>query len=127
MQTAVTPLDVLCSRVRESVNHGDYETCYQWIREAMSDYPDAPHPHNLMGILLEKQGNHPGAMKHFRAAWALDPTYTPAEQNLKNYATFYSSGRCAFDESDFEEEKSQPCTVQYDAHGVGHIFRRFSK
>ena len=123
----LTPLDALCNRVRESVKHGEYDSCYQWIREAMADYPDAPHPHNLMGIILEKQGNHPGAMKHFRAAWALDPTYTPAEQNLKTYATFYGSGRCAFDESDFAQEDPEACSISYDSHGIGHVIRRIAR
>ena len=124
MKAALTPLDTLCSRVRESVNQGQLDLCYQWVREAMADYPDAPQPHNLMGILLEMQGNHPSAMRHFRAAWALDPTYGPAEQNMKNYATFYSSGRCAYDESDYTQDEEQGCSVEYDAHGIGRIFRR---
>ena len=124
MKAALTPLDTLCSRVRESVNKGDFESCYSWVRQAMADYPDAPQPHNLMGILLEKDGNHSGAMKHFRAAWALDPTYTPAEQNMQTYATFFSTGRCAFDESDFALEDNRSYSVAYDAQGIGHVIRR---
>lgn len=117
-------LDHLCSLVRESVQLGDFDQCLQEIRNAMAEYPDAPQPHNLLGIVLEKQGNHPSAMRHFRAAWALDPTYLPAEENLKTYATFYSRGRSAYDESDCEAAKADNYSVSYDAMGIGHVTRR---
>ena len=72
----------------------------------MADYPSAPQPYNLMGIVLEKTGNHPAAMKHFRAAWALDPTYVPANRNLERYGTFHSGIKEAYDECDcFAQER----------------------
>ena len=118
------PLDQLCSLVRESVQQGEFEHCLQQIRSAMAEFPDAPQPHNLLGIILEKQGNHSGAMRHFRAAWALDPTYLPAEENMKTYATFYSRGRSAYDESDCEAAGNEDCSISYDARGIGHVTRR---
>ena len=120
----LTPLDALCSHVRESVQLGNFESCIEEIRSAMAQYPDAPHPHNLLGIILEKQGDHPSAMRHFRAAWALDPTYLPAEENLKTYATYYSRGRCAYDESDCGGGRSDSFSIIYDAQGIGHVTRR---
>lgn len=27
-------------------------------------------------------------MKHFRAAWCLDPTYLPARENMSNFSSF---------------------------------------
>ena len=121
----LSALDALCSRVRESVNLGTFEDCIAEIRNAMAEYPDAPQPHNLLGIILEKQGNHPSAMRHFRAAWALDPTYTPAEANLNTYATFYSRGRSAYDESDCQLAPSTDSYSNiYDAMGIGHVTRR---
>lgn len=53
----------------------------------MSKYPHAPQTHNLMGIILEKKEEHAAAMKHFRAALALDPTYYPAKHNLDMYGS----------------------------------------
>lgn len=85
----------------------------------MRDYPHAPHPHNLMGILLEKQGNHLSAMKHFRAAWALDPTYLPCRINLDRYGSFFNQGNCAFDEQDCPpEDKRFHYTIQNDYEGT---------
>ena len=121
--TQIGALESLCCQVRQSVQLGDFEDCLKEIRQAMADYPDAPQPHNLLGIVLEKQGNHTGAMRHFRAAWALDPTYLPAEENLKTYATFYSRGRSAYDESDCCPQDPNSCSIIYDARGIGHAIR----
>ena len=65
----------LCNFVRENVEKHDYEKCKEKIMRAMSEFPHAAEPHNLMGIVLEKEGNHVTAMRHFRAAWELDPAY----------------------------------------------------
>lgn len=95
-----TELDELCMTVKAFVFDGAYETCIEPICRAMELYPHSPEPHNLMGIIMEKKGDHVSAMRHFRAAWALDPSYLPAFYNLNTYGTFYARGRCAFDESD---------------------------
>lgn len=117
-------LDRLCVSVRAFITEKEYDACLEPICKAMEHYPDAPHPHNLLGILLEKKGDHAGAMKHFRAAWALDPGYLPAKQNLENYGTFFSNGICAFDESDVLSAPPSKYEVVYDERGVGHMVRR---
>jgi len=114
-------LRALCASVRELVDIKDYQTCESLICGAMGAYPDAPEPHNLLGILLERTGNHPEAMKHFRAAWALDPAYRPAQRNLECYGTFFSDGRCAYDESDCPAEED---LRYYGARGVGRVEER---
>lgn len=121
-------LKALCNTVKAFVDKGEYQKCESLIFEAMRKYPHAPEPHNLIGVLLEKQGEHLTAMKHFRAAWALDPTYLPARQNLDCYGTFFSSGKSAYDESDclVEDKNSNgnKFKIEYDAHGIGRVVRR---
>ena len=90
----------LCAEAKSLILNKNFEGCTDLLTEAMAQYPHAPEPHNLIGVLLEKMGDHKLAMKHFRAAWALDPSYAPARQNLECFGTFYSRGKCAFDESD---------------------------
>ncbi len=123
-QAISSELAELCASVRALVMDGAYDTCMEPICRAMERYPHAPQPHNLLGIVLEKLGDHPAAMKHFRAAWALDPTYLPASHNLNTYGTFFSGGGCAFDESDVPP--LPPCNVKivYDEHGIGRVVRR---
>lgn len=74
---------------------------------AMGEFPHEPQPHNLLGLLLEMQGDHLSAMKHFRAAWALDPTYKPARTNMDHYGSFYPTGGWAFKEEDCPRETRQ--------------------
>ena len=93
-------LDELCNTIRLLVGQRDFAKCESLLSEAMSKYPHSPEPHNLLGVLFEIKGDHAAAMKHFRAAWALDPTYLPARHNLDLYGTFEAKGNCAFDESD---------------------------
>lgn len=95
-------LNKLCCDIRSLVYEGDYEACEKLLCEAMFKYPHAPHPHNLYGIILEKKGDHYRAMNHFRAAWALDPSYLPANHNLNTYGSFFARGKCAFSEDDIK-------------------------
>lgn len=73
-------LQALCDGVRKYAKARDHQRCVAMICEAMEKFPNAPEPHNLLGIVMEQEGDHAGAMKHFRAAYALDPTYLPARQ-----------------------------------------------
>lgn len=78
-----------------------------------------------MVFYLKKIGDHAAAMKHFRAAWALDPTYLPSRFNLNQYSEFYSSKKFAFDESDCPEIKEKrKAEIVYDEKGIGHVVRR---
>jgi lipoprotein NlpI len=58
------------------------------ISETMALYMDAPEPHNLLGILYEMTGDYQAARKHYRAAYALDPTYKPCCRNLERVTSY---------------------------------------
>ncbi len=96
----------LCKIVRSFVDQSRYVESEFLIKEAMGKYPHAAQPHNLFGLVLERKGDHWTAMKHFRAAWALDPNYTPARQNMDRFASFCPKGQWAFDDSDCSNEKN---------------------
>lgn len=117
-------LEQLSATVRTLVTEKKYEDCLPAICRAMACYPHAAQPHNLMGIVLEQMGDHAAAMKHFRAAWALDPTYTPARHNLNVYGTFFSNGRCAYDEHDVPPPPPSTMEIVYDDRGVGHMVNK---
>ncbi len=68
-------LNALCTSVRRLALAGEYKECERLISDAMGKYPHAAEPHNLFGVILEKEDDHIAAMKHFRAAWALNPSY----------------------------------------------------
>ena len=115
-------LAIVCSEVRQLIVNGAYEECDTLLKNSIGEYPHAPEPHNFLGMLLENEGNHLLAMKHFRAAWALDPTYLPARHNLEFYGTFFSRGNGAFDESDCPQlVENKTYKVEYDKNGIGHV------
>ena len=118
-------LKQLCNNIRTLTDKKAYKECYEVITNAMKQYPHSPEPHNLRGLIMECQGNHLLAMKHFRAAWALDPTYLPSRHNLELYGTFLSRESGAFEESDCPSLlENSTYKVVYDQNRVGHIIRR---
>ncbi|MHB1315987.1 MAG: tetratricopeptide repeat protein [Christensenellales bacterium] len=74
------------------------------ILNAMMLNMDAPEPHNLLGILSEMTGDDIKARKHYRAAYALDPTYKPACRNLERLVMFsWDSVSREFDYGDIRD------------------------
>jgi len=71
----------------KSLRGGEYEKAYGFIVESMRIDPDAPQPHNLLGIMYELKGNGSKARCHYRAAYSLDPTFEPACRNLEQICT----------------------------------------
>lgn len=72
----------------ESLRRHEIESSRAHIINAITLNFDAPQPHNLLGILYELIGDNLTARKHYRAAYALDPTYKPACRNLERLITF---------------------------------------
>ena len=77
-----------------------------------------------MGILFVSQQEQLAALKHFRAAAALDPTYLPARCNLELCASMNAQGSFAYSVSDCREVSSNPWTILYDEKGISHVVRR---
>ena len=118
-------LTALCKGFRERFRMRRYEDCEKAALAAMAEHPHAAQPHNLLGVLMEEKGDHLTAMRHFRAAWALDPTYLPARYNMELTGDFFSHGPCAIDEDDCPRPSREPrYKVEYDDRGVGHVVMR---
>jgi len=66
----------------------DFALSRSMIASAMAMEMDAPEPHNLLGILYELMGDDRAARQHYRAAYALDPTYKPSCRNLERLTLF---------------------------------------
>lgn len=94
----------LCLRVKNELENGNRERAFGDITDAMRDYPDSGVPHNLLGIWEERRNNHVSAMKHFRAAWALEPTLLCARWNLDVYGGGSLTVPCAYVEEDVPQE-----------------------
>lgn len=100
----------LCVKVKRCCRRHDYKTGEKIVINAMGQYPDAAQPHNLYGVLLEKTGQHTAAMRHFRAALALNPSYRPANYNLEQYGQMQVGGkRCQYGDEWTVPVKSSFC------------------
>ncbi len=66
----------------------DIKAAMSVISNAITLNMHAPEPQNLLGILCEIQGDDNTARKHYRAAYALDPSYKAACRNLERLVAF---------------------------------------
>lgn len=105
-ETKVT-LYEFSKKIKKMAESGHCEDAVFLIRQKMAQFPDAPEPHNLYGIILEKQRDTVGAMKHFRAAWALEPSYAPARQNMDRFGSFENDLKPAYSEEDCGTQKQK--------------------
>ena len=95
----------LITNAKSLINQRNFDACEALLSTAMFQNPHSAVPHNLMGLLLEKKRKHEDAMKHFRAANALNPEYAPARWNLEGFAEFYKTRTDAYFVSDCDFER----------------------
>lgn len=91
MQTctmSVHNLPVLPRKVEAWAHVHRFASCRQLLCQAMAAFPDAPEPHNLLGIVYELQGMRDPAARQYRAALALGDGYRPAQRNLMRVTSF---------------------------------------
>lgn len=67
---------------KAEINNHNYDSAIDLLKKAASIDPEKPDPFNLLGIIYEMRNNQPEAMKMYRTALSLDPTYRPANENL---------------------------------------------
>jgi len=94
----------LVATAKEMISRREFEACEALLSTAMFQSPHSAVPHNLMGLLLEKKRRHEDAMKHFRAAYALDPSYGPSRWNMDGFAECYKTRADAYFTSDCDFE-----------------------
>jgi len=127
LRTDKKEVKALCQKVRALYVKERYDDCIVLIKEGMSRFPNAAEPQNLMGIIYEVLGNHRMAMKHFRAAVALDGTYAPARENLEVFGHLEETGDPVFEAPEGDGYGENPYVVRFDERGVGHVVRRTAK
>lgn len=105
---------------------GYYSQAEENSKQAMLINPHSPVVHNLYGILGELLAEDNLARKHYRAAYALDPTYKPAIRNLERILAFdYCYNRSPIDFGDQpEKEVESPYVVVYGDNHVGHLCKK---
>ena len=75
---------------RYAIINKDYDKAKFCLKKALVNNSSSPEIQNLLGVIEEKTGDRQLAQKYYRAALSLDPTYEPADNNLKRTAMFNS-------------------------------------
>ena len=68
---------------KRCVGDRHFDAAIEHVRRAISLDPGRPEAFNLLGALMEIQGDRIEAQKNYRAALSLDPSYEPAIKNLQ--------------------------------------------
>lgn len=79
--------DTLLKTAQDYLNRQDYSQATGFLKEALRCNPDRPEALTLIGEIEEYLGKRLDALKKYRAAINLDPTYEPAKQNLHRATT----------------------------------------
>jgi len=112
-----------------ALKEGNYTLAEERIKAAMIENPHSPIVHNLYGILEELLKEDNLAHKHYRAAYALDPTYKPAIRNLERITAFgkRTSKKSIDFGDDPEDEEDNLYMIEYDNNHVGHLRKKEKK
>jgi lipoprotein NlpI len=100
----------------------DYELALISIKQAGLENQSLPEYHNLLGVIAEHNDDLGLACRHYRAAYALDPSYKPALNNLERITNFYS-GRSENKPDlgeNFEREAVSPSLFLFDLMNSKH-------
>lgn len=68
---------------KAEINKKNFNNAIELLKKATSKDSEKPEPFNLMGIIYELKNQQAKAMKMYRAALALDPSYRPATENIQ--------------------------------------------
>lgn len=101
-------LDTFTQRIKQAkdrLHRHELAEAFKQITEAIRINPDAPEPHNLLGIWFELKSNEDMARKHYRAAYALDPTFKPACKNLERISAMFEYRHIPYYYGDEPEEE----------------------
>ncbi|MBW4482273.1 MAG: response regulator [Tildeniella torsiva UHER 1998/13D] len=79
--------ETLLQVARDYISRQDYNQAIGFIKEAFRCDPARPEALNLLGEVEEFLGKRLEALKKYRAAIDLDPTYQPAQINLHRATT----------------------------------------
>jgi Flp pilus assembly protein TadD len=68
---------------KKSIMDRHFDAAVEHLRRAIALDPGRAEAFNLMGALMEIQGDRNEAQKNYRVALSLDPSYKPAIDNLQ--------------------------------------------
>ncbi len=77
---------------KKHINRREFDVAQEHVRQALAVDSTKPEAFNLLGALIEIRGDRLEALKQYRAALALDPSYEPAAQNVQRLVVRQQEG-----------------------------------
>jgi DNA-binding NtrC family response regulator len=84
--------DARVELAKKAIGERDFAAAREHARQAIAADSAKPEAFNLLGALLELEGEWLEALKQYRAALALDPRYGPARENLDRIVVDHHDG-----------------------------------
>jgi len=72
-----------------SIKSKKHDLAKMYLHAAMLENDHSPEAYNLLGVISEYKGDVLLACKYYRAAYAFDPSFKPADKNLEKLTSFF--------------------------------------
>jgi DNA-binding response OmpR family regulator len=83
---------------KRCIGDGKFDSAKEHVNEAIAQDASKPEAFNLKGALLEIDGQIGEALKQYRVAYHLEPTYAPARANLDRIVVQHERGPISMDD-----------------------------
>ncbi len=102
-ENEVDSFEDILNLAKSEINKRNFNEAIELLKKATSSDTEKPEPFNLMGVIYELKNQQAKAMKMYRAALALDPSYRPASDNLQRAGEI--AGQPDIDDMDLGDEE----------------------
>jgi DNA-binding response OmpR family regulator len=107
----------LIELAKRYVSDRNFPEAREITRKAIAMDPAQPVAYNLLGALLEIKGDNHEALKFYRAATDIDPSYKPALANIDRLTSWYKLGGIDFGSDKNQPENPETNSVEKDNSG----------
>lgn len=83
---------------KRCISDRQFESAHEHVNLAIAEDASKPEAFNLKGALLELEGATLEALKQYRVAYHLEPTYAPAKENLDRVVCRHERGPISMDD-----------------------------
>lgn len=91
-EATATDYHTMIELAKRSITLRSFDAARAMVRQAIGVDPGQPEAYNLLGVLLEIDGDRVEAQKFYRASLDIDPTYKPAWANLDRTTSWNKLG-----------------------------------
>ena len=106
-----------------AIKSNKYDLACGYLHENMIGNDQSSEVYNLLGVISEYKRDVSLAGKYYRASYAFDPSYKPADNNLEKLTSFfYTFNEANIDFGDATEKVyKKSYFIEYNEANIGHL------